>query len=217
MKSKIIVFDMDGVLFDTTEIARKNMKNRFPDITDEIQKEILTGNFHEEVAKLTIPRKKETEEEKITRQLQYSKDKSKALMYMGMKELLIEIKERGHIIIMNTSALDRNCIPLLEKSDIKDLFDMLATAELSKSKVEKFKMIQEKYGIEKNEMLFITDTLGDIKEADIAGIQTVAVTWGAHDKSYFTREKHENLIKVLDSVSELQDFILKQESSNVTS
>ena len=57
------------------------------------------------------------------------------------------------------------------------------------------------------DMLFVTDTLGDIREADIAGIPTVAVTWGAHDESYFNREPHENLLKIVSSVSELEGFI----------
>lgn len=209
MKTKIIIFDLDGVLFDSTAIAEKNMLDLYPDITNEMHKEVLTGNFHEEVAKLTIPRKIETEEEKKIRQSQYSKDKSKVLMYEGMKELLIHLHSKGYILILNTSALDRNCLPLLENQNIKDLFDFLATAEISKSKVEKFKMIEDKYTTPKEDVLFITDTLGDIREADIANIPTVAVTWGTHDRSYFNREPHENLIGIADSVSELRAFIEK--------
>ncbi len=80
---------------------------------------------------------------------------------------------------------------------------------MSKSKVEKFRMMEEKYGVRKNDMLFITDTLGDIREADKAGVPTIAVTWGAHDTSYFHREPHENLIGVVSTVAELENFILK--------
>ena len=209
MKGKIIVFDMDGVLFDSSAIAHKNMVEQFPDLTEEMHREILVGNFHEEVAKLTLPRKPETDKEKKARQLKYSKDKSQVSMYDGAKELLNHLKSQGYILVLNTSALDHNCLPLLKNSGIENLFDFLATAELSKSKIEKFKMIKEKYDVPNTDILFVTDTLGDIREADIADIPTVAVTWGAHDKSYFSREPHNNLINIIDSMSELKAFIEK--------
>jgi phosphoglycolate phosphatase len=207
MKNKIIIFDMDGVLFDTTAVASSNMRYRFPDITPEMEKELLVGNFHEEVSKLTLPRRPETEEEVSARKLRYAEAKALSLMYAGVKELLVDLKNHGYTIALNTSAYDNNCLPLLVNSNIKDLFDFLGTAEISKSKVEKFKMVQEKYGVEKDDMLFVTDTLGDIRESDIAGIPTIAVTWGAHDKSYFEREEHKNLIKIVDTAEELKNLI----------
>lgn len=207
MKSKIIVFDMDGVLFDSTIVVMEYMKSLFPTLTIDVHKEILVGNFHEEIAKLNISRKKETEEEESYRKLKYSKEKSTVPMYEGAKDLLVDLKNQGYILVLNTSAFDRNCLPLLENSNTKDLFDFLATAELSKSKSEKFKIIQGKYNVQQDEMLFITDTLGDIREADIAGIPTVAVTYGAHDRSYFIREEHKNLLTILDSIEELRSFL----------
>ena len=65
------------------------------------------------------------------------------------------------------------------------MFDFLGTAEISKNKVEKFKILKEKYGIREEEMLFITDTLGDLRESSEAGVPTVAVTWGAHKREHF--------------------------------
>lgn len=209
MKKKIIIFDMDGVLFDSNTIATQSLLYQYPGLTEEMQKEILTGNFHEEVSKITIPKREETEEEKAARKLKYSKDKSEVPMYSGTKELLSYLHNEGYIIVLNTSALDRNCLPLLERANITHFFDFLATAELSRSKVEKFKMIENKYIVDQNDMLFVTDTLGDIREADMAGIPTVAVTWGAHDRSYFNREPHTNLIGIVDSIAELESFIKK--------
>ncbi len=200
---------MDGVLFDSEAIAMQSLLYQYPGLTKEAQKEILTGNFHEEMAKITIPRREETEEEKLNRQRKYSEDKSKVAMYDGAKELLTYLHSEGYTIVLNTSALDRNCLPLLKQAGITNLFDFLATADLSKSKVEKFKIIKNKYGTNENDMLFVTDTLGDIREADVAGVPTVAVTWGAHDRSYFDREPHTNLIGIVDSIGELEDFIKK--------
>jgi HAD superfamily hydrolase (TIGR01549 family) len=176
-------------------------------MTPEIYKELLCGNFHEEIEKINIPKIEQTDEEKKFRQKEYSEIKSKMPMFRGIQDLLEKLHKLGFIIILNTSAYNRNTLPLLEYSKIAHLFDFVATAELSKSKTEKFEIIKNKYKVDEKNILFIADTLGDIKEADLAHIPTIAVTWGAHDKSFFEREKHSNLIKIVDTVKELEDFI----------
>lgn len=208
MKNKIIIFDMDGVLFDTTKIAQEHLFASFPGLTEEIQKELLVGNFHEEIKNLKIKRIEEDDEAMENRKRIYAEKKADALMYTGTREMLFTLHKEGFVLILNTSAYERNCFPLLEKSEVKDLFDFLGTAEISKSKVEKFNLIKDKYQADLKDMLFITDTLGDIREADIAGVPTVAVTWGAHNENYFNREPHENLLKIIFSVEELEDFIV---------
>lgn len=207
MKNKVIIFDMDGVIFDTINFSKKNFMQVYPGITDKMYKDIFCGNFYDEVKKYSNIRIVETEEEKTIRQKLYTETKSRAPIFKGIKELLEELNENGYILVLGTGAHDRNCLSLLEYSNIAGLFDLIATAEFSKSKVEKFKLIQKKYNLSKDNILFITDTLGDIKEADISGILTVAVTWGFHDREYFALEKHDNLVKIVDNVKELSDYI----------
>ena len=206
---KIIIFDMDGVLFDSIKIARDSILAGHPGMTEEMLKEVNTGNFYEGMKKYAHLKKEQTEEEKEEHKIAYSLKKSEALMYKGTKSLLENLHNMGYLLVLNTSAYDRNCLPLLERNGIKYIFDLIGTAELSKNKAEKFEIIKDKYNIKKKNLLFVTDALGDVKEAGIAGIPTVAVTWGMHDKSYFNREKHSYLISIVESVKELQDFILK--------
>ncbi len=200
---------MDGVIIDSIQIARNYFLETHPGATEEMSKEMLSGNIHEEIIKYAHLKKLETEEEKIIRQKTYSEIKTKAPIFVGMRELLEKLHNQGFILILNTNAFDRNTLPILEYSKITHLFNFVATAELSKSKVEKFKLIEEKYKTDKEDLLFITDTLGDIKEANIANISAVAVTWGAHDRSFFEREKYTNLVKIVDSVKELEDYIMQ--------
>jgi phosphoglycolate phosphatase len=211
MYKKVIIFDMDGVLIDSVETSSKYMLERFPTMTKEVGKEILCGNFHEEIEKfkLTNKTKEETHEEREIRMAAYEIIKLKCEAYDGIHDLLLNLHKDGYILAINTSAIRRNCIPILDKEGLTELFDFIGTTEISKSKVEKFKIIQEKYGVTQNDMLFVTDTLGDIREADIAGIPTLAVLWGVHDESYFNRESHENLKGIANSIEELKNFIYK--------
>lgn len=208
MNNKIIIFDFDGVIIDSGQLAAQKTMDEHPGLTHEMQKEMLAGNFHEELEKIAHLKKEMSDEEKQISKDNYTKAKSELQMYPGIVDLLHRLHGLGYILVINTSAYSRNLLPSLEKAKITHLFNFLATVETSKSKVEKFKIIEEKYHQKKEDMLFITDTLGDVREADEAGVPTVATTWGAHDESYFNREPHDNLIKILHTVKDLESFIL---------
>lgn len=201
---------MDGVLFDSQKSADDYFLGKFPTMTRKDMMEILCGNFYEEYDKMKqyhVP-VNETDEEKESRMKIYHEAKEKSDLFPGISDLVKTLHKMDYILAINSSANQRNCMVLLEKNEIIECFDFIGVAEVSKSKVEKFKMIEEKYAVPKDNILFVTDTLGDIREADKAGINTVAVTWGAHNKTYFNREPHKNLIKIVDSVDELKDLIL---------
>ena len=169
-----------------------------------------SGNFHEEAKKYSQFKTEETEEERNKRHIIYAEKKSTTPMFEGIKEFLEDLYNSGYILILNTNAFNRNCLPLIEGSGINKFFGFIATAELSTSKIEKFIFIKEKYKVDKKDMVFITDSLGDVKEADMAGVPTVAVTWGVHNEKFFECEKYANLIKIVNTVKELSEFIKKQ-------
>ena len=198
---------MDGVIFDSYNFAKDNFTSVYSGVTDEMYRNIFKGNFYDEVKKYSNIRKVETEEEKKYRQKKYTEIKSKAPMFKGIKELLESLQKPDIKVVLGTGAHDRNCLDMLKYAGITHLFDYIATAEVSKSKIEKFKLIQNKYSVDKEDIVFITDTLGDVKEADIAGITTIAVTWGFHNRSYFEKENHPNLISIIDTIEELGEFI----------
>ncbi len=210
MKNKIVIFDMDGVLFDTIPFARKTFLRRHPGVTNEMYDEIHTGNYHKKAKKYFHLKIKETEAEREKFKIDYAKKKSKTLMFKGMKDLLNNLHNLGFIIVINTNAYERNCLSLLENSGIKKLFDFVASAEVSKDKAKKFKLIEDRYKIKNKDILFITDALGDIKDANIVGVPTIAVTWGVHSRKFFEHKKYNNLVRIVDTIRELEDFIIKE-------
>ena len=207
MNKKIIIFDMDGVIFDSMKIAQKYFIMKHPGVTPAMYKEMYIGNYHEESEKYLPLKLSEAKEKKLKDQTTYAEAKNKAPLFDGMKNLLTELHKDGFLLVLNTSAFAKTTMPLLEKANIDCLFDFIATAEVSKSKVKKFNLIAKKYNTDKNNILFVTDSLGDVREADVAGILTIAVTWGVHERAYFNPEINNNLIGIADSVEELKNII----------
>lgn len=210
MKYKVIIFDLDGVLIKSLDVDTSYLFKIFPTMTMSNYQEIIRGNFYEGIKKfqLTNPKIIESDEERKARRMAHTEARLGIPLVSGMKEMLEKLYSIGCKLTINSSALEVNCTSILEKQNIRGLFDFLGVGELAESKVEKFKIIKEKYGVEDEEMIFITDTLGDLYEAKIANVPTIAVTWGAHNRSHFEQEAHDNLIAIVDSVEELSMLLL---------
>ena len=54
MKKKLIIFDMDGVLFDSCKLVNDFFLNMYPTMTQDEMNEILSGNFHEGLEKFKL-------------------------------------------------------------------------------------------------------------------------------------------------------------------
>ena len=207
MKSKkVIVFDLDGVLLDSVSLMFSFSREKIPTITDDEIKNLHKGNIYEEDSKLNLPKIEETEEEREKRWGAYNKRKLAIPLYPGVKELVGELAKK-YILAINTSAWDASTLPLLEKNGIKDSFSFIATSNINMNKVEKFKIIAEKFNKNPSELLFITDTLGDVIDAGALRIPTIVVTWGIHSREYFDEEAHKNIIAFVNTIKELENYI----------
>lgn len=207
MKNKIVIFDLDGVLVDSVAMGRDSILYQYPDAHPEIHKMLHSGNFHEELSKIGVAKRVETEEEQSLRKQKYLEKKTEAPFYAGVVDLLTDLHSSGLILALNTSAYSPACVPCLTRHGVIDFFDYMGTADISRSKVEKFKLIKEKYNTDFSEMIFVTDTIGDLKEASIVGIPTVGVTWGVHDLEDFKKDGWDNLVGIAHTVDELKTFL----------
>jgi len=210
MNKRVVIFDLDGVLVDSPAHVLRFFLDTYPTLTKGQMDEMLTGNFPQAMDefKSTHTPIVETEEQNKKRHKEYTDKKAELPLYEGIQELLHSLHDKGYVLVVNTSALEKNCLPILEHAGISKLFDFVATKELATTKVEKFRTIGDKYKMLPSDMIFVTDTLGDVREADEANVPTIAVTYGAHDRTFFEREPHDNLVKVVDSVQDLREYLL---------
>lgn len=88
----------------------------------------------------------------------------------------------------------------LEKNNLRHYFDSILGADVERSKVVKLQSVQELHP--NREMYFITDTLGDIREAEKVGIKSIAVTWGYHDKAMLEQGNPRAIVNTAEELTE---------------
>lgn len=88
----------------------------------------------------------------------------------------------SYILVVISSIVSDSIKQILDRENLVNYFNDILGNDVDKSKVVKIGMTLEKYKVSPNQCVFITDTLGDIREADYYSIPSVAVTWGFHEK-----------------------------------
>jgi len=208
-KEKLLIFDFDGVIVDSMRLSFENIERIHPSLTwkmyqDGMHKktpfEANKGYEHLHVV--------ETSEEKEERVKKYTATKlRKTTVHSGMKEVL-KLLNKGYILTINTNAGKEKTVPLLEKHKLENLFKIILTSEDTQSKTEKSEQIMSELVVDPTNTIYITDATGDVLEAAEAGIQSIAVTWGIHERRHFKDpEIADSVIDVVDSPDELLNSI----------
>lgn len=201
-KNKIILFDFDGVLVDSFEAAYSiNAVMNFGLNRDEYR-DLFMGNIYNSIKKFVA------DEERDNHDQEWFANYNKLLMVIdpieGTKELLEELSKKYTMVIISSSV--QSCIhAYLEKYDLHHYFDIVLGADVHDSKVHKIQMIFDKYNVEADNCVFITDTVGDLLEAEKKNVKTIAVTWGFHEKERFNNTPPHQFV---NSSKELREAII---------
>jgi 8-oxo-dGTP diphosphatase / 2-hydroxy-dATP diphosphatase len=176
MEKKIIFFDFDGVLVDSFETAYETIIEMWPELpfSRDSLRACFEGNIHETFFKKYTDEKSEDAffERYIPRILKLS-------VVPGMREALASLATEHRLVIVSSTRTEA-VREWLERERIAELFEDVLGEEAGKSKTEKIASVLERYRADAADCLFVTDTLGDIEEADRADVRSIAVTWGYH-------------------------------------
>lgn len=171
---KALIFDFDGVIADTADILFALSRDFDPTISEEDFKEHHDGNVYEE------PRIKFTPEGAERLYNEYCDRLSVSHIKTAIEPIKRLYKDFRLFIISNNE--ERGIRSVLENAGIKDCFEAIYGYNTHKSKIIKFEMIRDKYDVVLEDAIFITDTLGDVKEAKKLSITTIAETFGFHNR-----------------------------------
>lgn len=195
---KLLIFDFDGVLENTFDWNYQVACKRYKDLNKEDYRTWFDGNIYEHpIVRASGPMNV------IEYFEEYKKGFIGRVINPEFKEMLFALRPHHHLVII--SSIDDDIInPYLRENQIDNLFEEVWGIRKKTSKVEKFKDFLSLYNLTKEECYFITDTLGDIKEANRVGIESIGITWGYQNKE---RLQTGNPIKIVDSPKELVAFL----------
>jgi len=190
---KTIIFDFDWVIHDTFEFHRKSIYDFFGiKLNPQEYKDVHNWNFFINVNKLfwVVWEKYRDFVYEDFINLKIDKNIKKTLEILSKKSDL-------HIV---SSWWRQNMQDYLKNNWALQYFKEILWLEHAKSKVDKLNYLIEKYTLKKDEIIFVTDTLWDILEANELGLKTIWVDFWYHDKETLSKW---NPFKIISSFSEL--------------
>ena len=202
---KTILFDFDGVIVDSFQPAfevSRDIRKSWMDFTKDDYRKCFEDNPYDAFAKIDKNKKVATEKFfKI-----YIPRFLKLLVIEGIVDILRCLSKKYKLIIIS-STVSSPIREWLTGHNLIHCFTEIMGSDVHKSKVEKMKMIFKKYKILANDCVFITDTLGDLREANKMGINSLVVTYGFHDKDTLKKGNPVGFIeKPQDMVFEVEKY-----------
>ncbi len=195
IKKKFILFDFDGVIADSFAPAYETIKLIYTGLTEEDYRKGFEGNINDWNGPLYSECRKDIDffSEYIPR------FKECATIMPDVPQAIAELANKYTLIVISSTTTGP-IKDFMEKYKLSGHFTEIMGNDIHESKVEKIKMVFDKYKIGPAESIFITDTLGDIKEAEKMGVKSIGVSWGFQSKDTLLKgnplcivEKPENL------------------------
>jgi HAD superfamily hydrolase (TIGR01549 family) len=120
----------------------------------------------------------------------------------GSRELIVDLKERGHTVVLASSAKSTEVDHYLDQLDARELADWTTSAdvEATKPQPDLVQAAVDKGG--NGEALMVGDTPWDVQAAQRAGVETIAVLTGGFSRAEL---EEAGAVQVFDSVAELRE------------
>jgi phosphoglycolate phosphatase len=179
---KLLLFDFDGVVVDSLEFYESSVnlclerlgRPRLESRSDFLA--LFDENFYDGISRRGIDSEAFT---KVTYRVAPELDFSTIKIHGDVLDIIKGLKDNHSLSLISsnsTHAIRYIC------SEVDACFEQVLGYEFMFSKIEKIRHEMERTGIPSTQTFYIGDTLGDIKEAKSAGVQTIAVTWGWHSR-----------------------------------
>ncbi|MEI7580144.1 MAG: HAD hydrolase-like protein [bacterium] len=195
---KYFIFDFDGVIVDSFALSLEIVRKFNPTMGADEYRAMYTGNIYDSIKVQRVKQPIEFDFFKF-----YAAEINSLAPIPGMSELLKKISPQGISIV--TSSITKIVQDYLINYKLYSYFDEILGCDLEKSKILKLTMLQKKYPDKR--LIFITDTLGDVLEANKLHLDTIAVTWGVHEREVLTQGK---TLAIVDTLNELGKLLLSK-------
>jgi len=187
-KYPLIVFDWDGTLFDSAAVITEGIQNAARDmglpVPDRHTASHVIGLGLGDSLRHAMPTlEPERYQDFLALYRRYFLEREDTLtLFDGIPELLRDLSERGHRLAVATGKPRRGLDRALHSSGIGALFAATRCGDETRPKPHPAMLLElmRELRVEAAELLMIGDTSHDLGMAKSAGVDAVAVSYGAH-------------------------------------
>lgn len=211
---KLVIFDWDGTLMDSVERIVSSMQSAAKAIglivpTNDAAKQIIGLSIPEALKELFAGI---TDKQIETMRLQYKYeylegDTTPTPLFDNALNLLTQLKQKSKLLAVATGKGREGLDRVLQVSKTGHFFNTTRCAgEMpSKPDPQMLHSILTELDIAPHEAIMVGDTSHDLKMARNAGIDSIGVTFGVHDKQVLEQYGPKAII---DSLAELQSLLV---------
>ena len=203
---KLFLFDFDGVIVDSLEVYERRVKLCLEKIGKPIVQnradflELFEDNFYEAIVKKGVDL---VAFMNASSEIPTHDDYDDMIPFAPIFPVLEKLR-KDNILVVISSNVSRVINVVLSKYGFNGCFREVLGADFGYSKIEKILHAVNAFHMEKDKTYYIGDTSGDIKEARLAGVRTIGVTWGWHAREMFEKVKPDYLIETPDDLLDLK-------------
>jgi phosphoglycolate phosphatase len=184
----LIVFDWDGTLFDSAAVITEGIRQAARDMAlpvpdRETASHVIGLGLSDSLRHAMPTLQPERYQEFLALYRRYFLEREDSLtLFPGIPDLLLELKERGHRLAVATGKPRRGLDRALQSSKLGTLFDATRCGDETRPKPHPAMLLElmTELELERTELLMIGDTSHDLGMAQNAGVDAVAVSYGAH-------------------------------------
>lgn len=202
-----VLFDFDGVIADSFDMASALANRRCKHLTTERYRSAFEGNIYDALAKGLKDGKRPDHglgcEHDLDWWTEYAKTFPSVQPFADILPAIERLAAEYRLAIV-TSGRRTYIEPFLATHALAGRFTDILDYDVHTHKTKKIEIMFERYAIQAPDCVFITDTLGDIREAAHHAIGSIACAWGFHS--------HETLQKgipfrIIDEPAQLPDAV----------
>ena len=214
MRYRLIVFDWDGTLMDSTagialsiQEAAREMGLPVPD--HGAASHVIGLGLHDSLraAVPSLPMERYGDFVELYRK-HFLAQQETMVLFPGVTEMLGELRERKHLLSVATGKSRRGLDHALQVTGLGTFFKTSRCADETKPKPDPAMLLElmGEHGLAAGDLLMIGDTSHDLGMAKSAGVDAVAVGYGAHSHESLTTWKPRGCV---NSVAELRQWLMK--------
>jgi phosphoglycolate phosphatase len=211
---ELVIFDWDGTLMDSTRVIATSLQAACRDVgcpvpTEEEALFVIGLNMADTFARV-VPDLDEGGRRALAERYRHHflAREDEAPLFPGVREMLSDLRSRGHRMAVATGKARRGLDRALASTQLEPWFEATRCADEGFAKPHPGMLLTllELTGVEPARAVMVGDTTHDLELAANAGVDSVAVSYGAHGEALLATRPAKGRV---NSVGELHQWLTK--------